>query len=171
MKAPALLQPMCVRNRALVELSMEGRAVRASGAELCASRPAFYKSAFEGSVRMERVPRATCLITLLGQSAANCAWSAGTAWTCCCSGRCACGTLSYGHAWGQVHNGMLYPRSADPAQLWVEQEEDRYMMNVQCGFLAHLHNLFVVRQLPGDYLVANDTSWHWVFGTVVKSLY
>ena len=67
-----------------------------------------------------------------------------------------------------MHNGMVYPKNTD--LLWVEQEEERYVMNVQCGFLAHLHNLFVVRQQPGDYSVANDTSWHWVLGTVVRHL-
>ena len=70
--------------------------------------------------------------------------------------------------YAQVHNGMLFPRSADPALLWEDQKEDTAKMNDECGFVAHVNNLFEMRLRPGDYPIMPDTSWHWVLGSVVQ---
>ena len=70
----------------------------------------------------------------------------------------------------QVHNGMLFPRTANRALFWQDQKEDRINMNDECGFIAHVNNLFAMRLRPGDYPVMPDTSWHWILGSVVKPL-
>ena len=70
----------------------------------------------------------------------------------------------------QVHNGMVFTRTADTALVWQEQQAARHTMEARCGFLVHLTNLFGVRLRPGDYPVTRDTSWHWALGSHVKPL-
>ena len=68
----------------------------------------------------------------------------------------------------QVHNGMVFTRTSNKMLVWLEQEEARAKLNEKCGHLVHLKNLFGLRSRPDEYPTAPDTSWHWVFGLVVK---
>ena len=69
-----------------------------------------------------------------------------------------------------MHNGVVFTLNPDRTLFWMDQKEARVTLNTECGFLVHLNNLFVERTRPDDYPSEPDTSWHWVFGPVVKPL-
>lgn len=74
------------------------------------------------------------------------------------------------HPCTQVHNGMVFPESADPDRLWTDQEDASELFELECGYLVHMPNLFVSRMKTTAADHESNTAWHWMFGSVVMPL-
>ena len=70
----------------------------------------------------------------------------------------------------QVHNGMMFPPSADSERLWTDQEEATTTLDLDCGYLVHMPNLFVARMQTTALDHGLNTAWHWMFGSVITPL-
>ncbi len=67
----------------------------------------------------------------------------------------------------QVHNGMVFPPSTNPDRLWTDQEEATTLLDLECGYLVHMPNLFVSRMKTTIDDHRTNTAWHWMFGSVI----